>query len=181
MLKELGEQLTLRPAANFDSATGERLLKNAYGVAALDGFGNFSRADLSAAGALIGYLDLTQKGKRPALKPLKRELMTSRMTIDAPTRRNLELTETLSGERRGSLLSVIDKTVTAAARVNLQAVLPRRSPIPRPLPSGSTLSLICLRDARFAKPRARICAAPPISRVRWGGFLSGAAARAIWR
>ncbi len=113
VLKELGEKLTLRQASAFDSTSGERLLKNAYGVAALDGFGNFSRADLSAAGALIGYLELTQKGKRPALKPLKRETMASRMAIDAATRRNLELTESLSGERRGSLLSIIDRTVTA--------------------------------------------------------------------
>jgi DNA mismatch repair protein MutS len=113
VLKELGEKLTLRPASAFDSTTGERLLKSAYGVAALDGFGNFSRADLSAAGALIGYLELTQKGKRPALKPLKREAIASRMAIDAATRRNLELSASLSGERKGSLLSIIDRTVTA--------------------------------------------------------------------
>ena len=73
MLKELGPRLTLRPACAFDSTRASALLKAAYGVAALDGFGAFSRADLSAAGALIAYLDLTQKGKRPALKPPKRE------------------------------------------------------------------------------------------------------------
>src|SRR4029077_2335661 len=49
-----------------------------------------------------------------ALKPLSRETETGRMAIDAATRRNLELTETLSGERQGSLLSVIDFTATAA-------------------------------------------------------------------
>ena len=113
-LKDLGPRLTLRPGSSFDSHAGERLLKHAYGVAVLDGFGTFSRAELSGAGALVGYLDLTQKGKRPALKPLKRDGETGRMAIDAATRRNLELTETLSGERRGSLLSVIDRTVTAA-------------------------------------------------------------------
>ena len=113
-LKELGARLTPRPGSNFDSSTGERLLKNAYGVAALDGFGTFGRAELSAAGALLFYLDLTQKGKSPALKPLKREVERATLMIDAATRRNLELVETLSGERAGSLLSVIDKTVTAA-------------------------------------------------------------------
>src|SRR6185437_8291296 len=70
-LKDLGPRLTLRPGSSFDSHAGERLLKHAYGVAVLDGFGTFSRAELSGAGALVGYLDLTQKGKRPALKPLK--------------------------------------------------------------------------------------------------------------
>jgi DNA mismatch repair protein MutS len=112
-LSDLGPRLTLRPPTTFDSEGGERLLKSAYGVAALDGFGSFTRADLSAAGALIAYLDLTQKGKRPTLKPLRGEAQRSVMSIDAATRRNLELVETLSGERRGSLLSIIDCTVTA--------------------------------------------------------------------
>ena len=112
ILEDMGFCLTLRPASSFDSDSGERLLKSAYGVAALEGFGSFSRADLSAAGALLAYLDLTQKGKRPALKPLRSEAQRSVMSIDAATRRNLELVETLAGERRGSLLSVIDCTVT---------------------------------------------------------------------
>src|SRR5688572_21209139 len=93
-LKELGPRLTLRPAAYFDSQGAERALKALYGVAALDGLGQFGRAELSAAGALVSYLELTQKGKFPALKPLKREGETGRMAIDAATRRNLELTET---------------------------------------------------------------------------------------
>ena len=113
-LKELGPRLTPRPAVSFDSQTGERLLRTQFGVATLDGLGVFTRAELSAAGALVGYLDMTQKGKRSGLKPLKRDSDTGRMSIDAATRRNLELTETLNGERRGSLLSVIDDTVTAA-------------------------------------------------------------------
>ncbi len=114
IFSDLGPRLTLRPPSTFDSDGGERLLKSAYGVAVLDGFGSFTRADLSAAGALIAYLDLTQKGKRPSLKPLRSEAQRSVMSIDAATRRNLELAETLSGERRGSLLSVIDCTVTPA-------------------------------------------------------------------
>src|SRR5262249_30793373 len=112
--RELGRRLTPRPAATFDSQTGERLLKSQYAVGTLDGLGVFSRAELSAAGALVGYLELTQKGKHASLKLLKRDADTGRMAIDAATRRNLELTETLAGERRGSLLSVIDHTVTAA-------------------------------------------------------------------
>src|SRR5205085_7933937 len=91
-----------------------RLLKSFYGITALDAFGVLSRAEISAAGALAAYLDLTQKGKRPALKPLKSNANSSLMAIDPATRRNLELSETLSGERRGSVLSVIDLTVTAA-------------------------------------------------------------------
>src|SRR6201995_130271 len=107
VLKSFGSALTPMPSVKFDSNTGERALKARYGVASLDGFGQFARAELSAAGALIAYLELTQKGRMPALTP-SRSLAKAHMSIDAATRRNLELTETLSGERSGSLLSVID-------------------------------------------------------------------------
>ncbi len=119
----LGCALTALPVVKFDSVAGERALKNHYGVAELAGFGAFSRAELSAAGALIAYLELTQKGKLPVLQPLAREAPHAFMAIDAATRRNLELTETLSGERRGSFLSVIDRTVTAAGARLLAARL----------------------------------------------------------
>src|SRR6195256_2789586 len=165
-LKELGSRLTPRPPASFDSQTGERLLKNVYGVAVLDGFGAFSRAELSAAGALVGYLDLTQKGKRPALKPLSREAETGRMAIDAATRRNLELTETLSGERRGSLLSVIDFTATAAGARHLHQRL--AAPLTDPAAIDMRLDAI---GFFLAKPdlresvRCALKAAPDIARA----------------
>ncbi|MDE2631023.1 MAG: DNA mismatch repair protein MutS, partial [Alphaproteobacteria bacterium] len=114
VLNALGGALTALPAVKFDSAAGERALKNHYGVSELAGFGTFSRAELSAAGALVAYLELTQKGKLPALQPLVRETSHAFMAIDAATRRNLELTATLAGERHGSLLHTIDRTMTAA-------------------------------------------------------------------
>ena len=83
-----------------------------YGVGALDGFGNFSRAELAAAGALVDYIGLTQQGKTPHLEPPQRVMPGSVMQIDAATRGNLELATTLAGERRGSLLATIDRTVT---------------------------------------------------------------------
>jgi DNA mismatch repair protein MutS len=113
LLKALGPALTPLPSVKFDSGAGERALKTLYKVAALEGFGAFSRAELSAAGALVGYLELTQKGKLPALKQLARVPERAFMGIDAATRRNLELTETLNGMRAGSLLATIDRTVTA--------------------------------------------------------------------
>jgi DNA mismatch repair protein MutS len=113
LLKSLGPALSPLPGTKFDSGAGERALKSLYRVAALDAFGSFGRAELSAAGALVGYLELTQKGKLPALKPLTRNAENAFMGIDAATRRNLELTETLSGTRAGSLLATIDRTVTA--------------------------------------------------------------------
>jgi DNA mismatch repair protein MutS len=114
ILRALGPALTPMPSVKFDSHAAERALRERYKVSSLDGFGQFSRAELSAAGALIAYLDLTQKGRLPALSPLSRVASKAFMSIDAATRRNLELTATLGGERRGSLLASIDGTVTAA-------------------------------------------------------------------
>jgi len=123
VLKVLGPALSPLPSVKFDSGAGTRALTAHYKVQSLDGFGAFSRAELSAAGALIAYLDLTQKGKLPALQPLGRTAPRAFLGIDAATRRNLELTQTLAGERQGSLLSVVDRTVSAAGARELAARL----------------------------------------------------------
>jgi DNA mismatch repair protein MutS len=106
----------LTPLANprFDSEAARRRLESFYGVRALDGFGSFGRAEIAAAGALVDYVALTQQGGAAYLAPPQRVLPGSVMQIDAATRRNLELTVTLSGERRGSLLATIDRTLTGA-------------------------------------------------------------------
>ena len=111
---DAGASLTDLHASAFDSASGARRLAALYGVETLDGFGSFSRAELSAMGAIVDYLELTQKGKLPLLRPPARERAGGAMQIDAATRRNLELTQALSGGREGSLLAAIDRTVTAA-------------------------------------------------------------------
>jgi DNA mismatch repair protein MutS len=104
----------LTPLANprFDSETARRRLESTYGVKALDGFGQFSRAEIAAAGALVDYVALTQQGGAPHLAPPQRVAPDTVMQIDAATRRNLELVATLAGERRGSLLATIDRTLT---------------------------------------------------------------------
>ncbi|HLJ22244.1 MAG TPA: DNA mismatch repair protein MutS [Stellaceae bacterium] len=108
------EQLTPLPAQRFDSEGGRKRLESTFAVATLEGFGAFGRAELAAAGAIVDYATLTQQGKLPRLTPPQRIAAGAAMEIDAATRRNLELTETLAGERRGSLLAVIDRSVTGA-------------------------------------------------------------------
>ena len=98
----------------FDGATAERRLCDYFAVATSDGFGALSRLEATAAAACVTYVERTQVGKRPPLAPPAREAAGTTMSIDQATRANLELTRTLSGERRGSLLSAIDETVTAA-------------------------------------------------------------------
>ncbi len=108
------ETATLTPLApaSFDSTAAEARLKDLFKVKSLEAFGNFTRAELAAMGAIVEYLDLTQRGKLPLLRPPVRENRGGTVQIDAATRRNLELTRTLSGERAGSLLATIDRTVT---------------------------------------------------------------------
>ena len=98
----------------FDSATAERRLCDYFAVATMDGLSAMSRLEATAAAAAVTYIDRTQVGKRPPLSPPTREAAGTTMAIDPATRANLELTRTLAGERRGSLLDAIDCTVTAA-------------------------------------------------------------------
>jgi DNA mismatch repair protein MutS len=98
----------------FDSSTAERRLCDYFAVATMDGLSAMSRLEATAAAAAVTYIDRTQVGKRPPLSPPSREAVGTTMAIDPATRANLELTRTLSGERRGSLLDAIDCTVTSA-------------------------------------------------------------------
>ncbi|MBA4173965.1 MAG: DNA mismatch repair protein MutS [Hyphomicrobium sp.] len=111
------------PASSFDSLAGERALKSKLAVAELGGFGGFSRAELAAAGALLRYVDLTQIGKKPILMPPRRTGAGRILTIDAASRASLELVRSTSGDRQGSLLSAIDRTVTGPGARELAARL----------------------------------------------------------
>ena len=113
LAEDLGCALTERGRAAFDSAGGEKRLCAAYGVTTLDGFGSFKRPEISALGALVEYLEITQKGRLPLLRRPVREDPASVMQIDAATRRSLELTAAMGGGREGSLLAAVDRTVTA--------------------------------------------------------------------
>jgi len=113
-LADHGSALTPLAASRFASTAGERRLCDVYGVASLDAFGAFGRAEIGAAGAVVDYVLLTQKGRLPRLAPPQRQDAQSVMAIDGATRRNLELLQAIAGGRRGSLLGVIDRTATGA-------------------------------------------------------------------
>ncbi|HXQ66714.1 MAG TPA: DNA mismatch repair protein MutS [Alphaproteobacteria bacterium] len=122
-LAEWRARATPQPSSRFDSDSGRRRLEAYYRVKALDAFGSFGRAELAAAGALLDYVELTQKGKLPRFKSLQQMRPGAVLEIDPATRRNLELASALSGERRGSLLAVIDRTATAGGARLLAARL----------------------------------------------------------
>ncbi len=113
LVTDIGASLTALSPASFDSTSAEKRLTGLFKVGTMEAFGQFSRAENSAMGAIVEWLDITQKGQLPLLRPPVRESVGGAMQIDAATRRNLELTRSLSGGRDGSLIAVIDRTITA--------------------------------------------------------------------
>ncbi|GLS86264.1 DNA mismatch repair protein MutS [Cypionkella aquatica] len=114
IVTESGAALSALSRGSFDSTNAEQRLCKLWGVGSLEAFGSFGRSEISAMGALVDYLDLTQRGKLPLLRPPLRESASGAMQIDASTRRNLEISQALSGGREGSLLAAVDRTATAA-------------------------------------------------------------------
>ena len=73
-----------------------------YGVSALDGFGAFEEAEVSALGLIAAYLETTQAGKVPALAPPRRSGESGFLAIDPATRLSLEIDRTQRGDREGA-------------------------------------------------------------------------------
>lgn len=97
----------------FDTAGAQTRLAQQLGSRDLAGFGV---ADLplaiAAAGALLDYIQTTQRTALPHIQSIRAERGSDFVQLDAATRRNLELTETLRGEAAPTLLSVLDTTAT---------------------------------------------------------------------
>jgi DNA mismatch repair protein MutS len=114
VVRESGASPTLLGKAAFDSTNGQKRLCSLFGVETLDAFGSFDLAQIAAMSAIAEYLEITQKGNLPLLRPPVIEAEAANMQIDATTRRSLELTASMNGGRAGSLLSTIDRTSTSA-------------------------------------------------------------------
>ena len=150
----------------FDGATAERRLTDYFAVATTDAFGMLSRLELTAAAACITYVERTQLGKRPPLSPPLRESAGATLAIDQATRSNLELTRTLTGERRGSLLAAIDRTVTSAGSRLLAQRL--AAPLTDPATIAERLDSIAMFMADSGlrgDVRGRLDAAPDLARA----------------
>ena len=110
-----GRCVNVIETARFERSHAEALLREQFGVASLDAFGcDALDPALGAAGTLVAYARATQMTAVGHLARLVPYALSDYMVLDDPTRRNLELTETLrEGRREGSLLGVIDRTVSA--------------------------------------------------------------------
>jgi DNA mismatch repair protein MutS len=112
LFHEYRRQLTPLPDSRFDARNAQGHLLRLYQVKTLDGFGAFSSNEITAAGALVDYVCLTQKGRDPRLSIPKRLLLKESLQIDPFTRRSLELVKTQQGDYVGSLLQTLDQTQT---------------------------------------------------------------------
>jgi DNA mismatch repair protein MutS len=160
---------TATPVAgpSFDSLAGQRLLKARLGVGDLQAFGSFSRGELAAIGALLKYVELTQIGKAPCLRPPHRATPANRLVIDAASRASLELLRSLSGDREGSLLHAIDRTVTGAGARELAARL--SAPLRDPAAIAARLEAVGFlldNEALRGDLRGALRAAPDVARAR---------------
>ena len=113
-MRSTGAPLTPLGRESGDGVTAERRLSEFYGVATLDGFGALSRTETVAAAMALTFIERTQINTRPNLARPTRVRRDHVMEIDAATRANLELTRTLAGDRMGSLLATMDRTITPA-------------------------------------------------------------------
>lgn len=114
MFNEYRKKLSVLPEARFNFENARRNLLNLFKVETLDAYGSFSRAEITAAGVLMDYVETTQKGQMPRVEKPVKIYERQVMEIDGATRRSLELLESSSGDRGNSLLSVLDRTVTGA-------------------------------------------------------------------
>jgi DNA mismatch repair protein MutS len=167
--RTLGAAVTQRPAVKADVKAASRRLQNLFEVSTLDGFGAFERAELSAMGMLLDYVELTQAGAAPRLSPPKRQTERAFVAIDPATRNALEIERANSGAREGSLVGCIDRTVTAAG----SRLLAER--ICRPLTSAKAI------DMRLDAVAAFFDDAPRRKAIREALRTSGDLARALSR
>src|SRR5499433_2709528 len=150
----------------FDAATAERRLAAYFGLATTESFGALSRLELTAAAACISYIERTQLAARPPLSPPVREAQGATLAIDQATRSNLELVRTLTGERRGSLLAAIDRSVTAAG----SRLIAQRLAAPLTDPAAierrhDAVEFFVTDAAARADMRERLAAAPDLARA----------------
>jgi DNA mismatch repair protein MutS len=107
-------RVTRRPPWHFERDSAERLLCGQFGTQDLSGFGcDGLDCGVAAAGALLQYVTDTQKASLPHLTSIRVEMRDDAIIMDGPTRRNLELVESLSGHHQHTLAGVMDRCSTA--------------------------------------------------------------------
>ena len=146
--------LSLPATEDFAPGRARHRLREQFGGEAIDSVGIDSEPAIAAAGAVLAYVEETSQGVLASMTRLQRYGAGEHVELDATTQRNLELTETMQGDRSGSLLDTIDHTVTSAGTRTLRAWLqrPRRS---KPDLRKRQDSVEALATAAMARERLR--------------------------
>ena len=158
---------TYRPNSAASAKSGERLLKDAFKIAALDAFGDFSKTELAAIGVLLDYLSLTQAGADIRLDPPQRGSSATVLAIDPATRASLEIDIALNGGRPGTLLATVDRTLTSPGARLLAARLARPETAASAISARhDAIEYFLANDHLRAAVRAALKAAPDLERAR---------------
>ena len=103
-------RVTGRPPWHFELDSATRLLNAQFGTKSLSGFGcDETPVGVAAAGALLQYVNDTQKTALPHLSSITAEQLSDAVIMDGPTRRNLELEDSLTGHQEHTLVGVMDR------------------------------------------------------------------------
>jgi len=155
-----------RPPWHFDAASAQRLLTKQFGTRDLKGFGcEGLPAAVAAAGALLQYVQETQKSLLPHLRGLRTESLDEALGLDAVTRRNLEIDRTLAGDRERSLLAVIDTCRTHMGSRQLARWLTRPLRDRKELDARYAAIERLLDDGRFQQLRHELTDLADLERI----------------
>jgi DNA mismatch repair protein MutS len=164
---ELAQRLPGRIAPRLAPRDPARLLREAYGVATLDGFGRFAEAEIAAAALALGYVQETQAGALPRLDPPRPgEGAAGVLQLDAATRRSLEILRDQRGGTEATLLAAVDRTLTAAGARELAARLAAPLAAAAPIAARHDAVAFLLGDAATREAlRGALKGAPDMARA----------------
>lgn len=159
ILLDYRSRTTQQVASYFAYAKCERKCKDFYGVAFTDGFGDLTKAEITACGALLEYVSFTQCGKEIRILMPKRQSTDHAMHIDAAAWRSLEIAHSLGGSRKGSVLAAIDYTLTGAGA--------------RMLASHLSAPLLDAKRIAYRQDMVACLVEQPVLRAELRGILTG--------
>ena len=105
-------KLSILSDTSFNSINSKQKLLRHYGIKSLKSFGDFTHSMIGSLGAILDYVEITKIGSNLRLKRPFVEKKRSILEIDENTRRNLEINNSLTGDKKSSLLSILNKTCT---------------------------------------------------------------------
>lgn len=164
---ELQRRLPGRIAHRAPPRDPARMLREAFGVATLDGFGRFSDAELAAAGLALAYVQETQAGSLPRLDPPRSQSGAAGvLALDAATRRSLEILRDQRGGSEATLVAAIDRTLTAAGARELAARLAAPlAELPAIVARHDAVAFLLETEPTRAAIRAALKGAPDMARA----------------